>query len=36
MIIIAAIRHLQDSIGIKCVIRQFLASQDLIIDIIFE
>ena len=36
MIIIAVIRHLQDSIGIRCVIRQFLASQDLIVDMIFE
>ena len=29
-------RHLQGFIGIKCVIRQFLASQDLIVDLIFE
>ena len=29
-------RHLQGFIGIKCVIRQFMASQDLIDEIIFE
>ena len=29
-------RHLQGFIGIKCVIRQFLASRDLIVDMIFE
>ena len=29
-------RHLQGFLGIKCVIRQFLASQDLIVDMIFE
>ena len=33
---IAFMRHLQCFIGIKCVIRQFLASQDLIVDMIFE
>ena len=33
---IAFIRHLQGFLGIKCVIRQFLASQDLIVDMIFE
>ena len=29
-------RHLQGFIGIKCVIRQFLASKDLIVGMIFE
>ena len=29
-------RHLQGFIGIQCAIRQFLASQDLIVDMIFE
>ena len=33
---IAFIRHLHGFICIKCVIRQFLASQDLIVDVIFE
>ena len=36
LVIIAFIRHLQDFSGTKCVIRQFLPSQDLIVDIIFE
>ena len=36
MVLIAFIRHLQGFIGIKYVIRQFLASQDLIVDMIFE
>ena len=36
LVIIAFIRHSQGFIGIKCVIRQFLASLDLIVDIIFE
>ena len=36
LLIIAFIRHLQGFIGIKYVIRQFLASQDLIVDMIFE
>ena len=36
LVIIAFIRHLQGFIGIKCVIRHFLASQDLIVDMIFE
>ena len=34
--IIAFIRHSQGFIGIKCVIRQFLAFQDLSVDMIFE
>ena len=33
---IAFIRHLQGFLGVMCVIRQFLASQDLIVDMIFE
>ena len=33
---IAFIRHLQGFLGIKFVIRQFLASKDLIVDMIFE
>ena len=36
LVIIAFIRHLQGFLGVKCVIRQFLASQDLIVDMIFE
>ena len=36
LVIIAFIRHLQGFTGIKCVIRQFLASLDLIVDMIFE
>ena len=36
LVIIAFIIHLQGFIGIKCVIRQFLASQNLIVDMIFE
>ena len=36
MVIIAFMRHLQGFIGIKCVIRQFSASLDLIVDMIFE
>ena len=36
LVMIAFIRHLQGFIGIKCVIRQFLASLDLIVDMIFE
>ena len=36
MLIIAFIRHLQGFIGIKYVVRLFLASQDLIVDMIFE
>ena len=33
---IGFMRHLQGFIGITCVIRQILASQDLIVDMIFE
>ena len=36
LVIIAFMRHLQGFIGIKCVIRQFLASQELIVDLIFD
>ena len=36
LVVIAFLRHLQGSIGIKCVTKQFLASQDLIVDMIFE
>ena len=36
LVLIAFIRHLQGFLGKKCVIRQFLAYQDLIVDMIFE
>ena len=36
LVIIAFIRHLQGSLGKRCVIRQFKASQDLTGDIISE
>ena len=37
IVIIAFMSHLQSSIGInKCVIMQFLASQDLIVDMILN
>ena len=36
LVILAFIRHLLGFIGIKYVIRQFLASQDLIVDMILE
>ena len=36
LVIIAFVRHSQGSVGIECVIGQFLASQDHIVDTIFE
>ena len=36
LVTVAFKRHLQNFLGIKCFIRQFLASQDLIVDMIFE
>ena len=36
LVTVAFKRHLQSFLGIKCFIRQFLASQDLIVDMIFE